>query len=80
MRDIGITRAVTGGQFFVIRAGGRSARRWCTGGGHLVLNGAFTIGDRRLRLIHAVVRRAANLTNAPVAFATSMVSFERVFG
>ncbi|RPI97331.1 MAG: ABC transporter ATP-binding protein, partial [Chloroflexi bacterium] len=50
-------------------------------GGHLVLQGAFTIGtivafSSYLSQLYGVLQQ---LTNAPVAFATSMVSFERVF-
>ncbi len=83
VRDIGITRAVTGSQFFVIiglvGAIGTALVYWV--GGHLVLNGAFTIGTivafaSYLTQLYGALQ---NLTNAPVAFATSMVSFERVF-
>jgi ATP-binding cassette subfamily B protein len=50
-------------------------------GGHLVLNGVFTIGtivafSSYLTRLYGPLQA---LTNAPVAFARSMVSFERVF-
>jgi ATP-binding cassette subfamily B protein len=83
VRDIGVARAVTGSQFFVILglvgAVGTALVYWI--GGHLVLSGAFTIGtivafSSYLSQLYGVLQ---GLTNAPVAFATSMVSFERVF-
>ncbi len=83
VRDIGIQRAVVGSQFFVILglvgAIGTALVYWV--GGHLVLNGTFTIGtivafSSYLAQLYGVLQQ---LTNAPVAFATSMVSFERVF-
>ncbi len=83
VRDIGVRRAVVGSQFFVILglvgAVGTALVYW--GGGHLVLQGTFTIGtivafSSYLTQLYGVLQQ---LTNAPVAFATSMVSFERVF-
>ena len=83
VRDIGIRRAVVGSQFFVILglvgAIGTALVYWV--GGHMVLNGTFTIGtivafSSYLAQLYGVLQQ---LTNAPVAFATSMVSFERVF-
>lgn len=83
VRDIGVRRAVTGSQFFVILglvgAVGTALVYWL--GGHLVLRGTFTIGtivafSSYLTQLYGVLQQ---LTNAPVAFATSMVSFERVF-
>ncbi len=83
VRDIGVTRAVTGSQFFMILglvgAVGTAVVYWV--GGHLVLRGAFTIGtivafSAYLTQLYGVLQA---LTNAPVSFATSMVSFERVF-
>jgi ATP-binding cassette subfamily B protein len=74
---------VVGSQFFVILglvgAIGTALVYWI--GGHLVLSGAFTIGtivafSSYLSQLYGVLQQ---LTNAPVAFATSMVSFERVF-
>jgi ATP-binding cassette subfamily B protein len=83
VRDIGVRRAVVGSQFFVILglvgAIGTALVYWI--GGHMVLSGAFTIGtivafSSYLGQLYGVLQQ---LTNAPVAFATSMVSFERVF-
>jgi ATP-binding cassette subfamily B protein len=83
VRDIGVERAVVGSQFFVILglvgAIGTALVYWV--GGHLVLSGAFTIGtivafSSYLTQLYGVLQQ---LTNAPVTFATSMVSFERVF-
>ncbi len=83
VRDVGVKRAVVGSQFFVVLglvgAVGTAVVYWV--GGHLVLNGTFTIGtivafSSYLTQLYGVLQA---LTNAPVAFATSMVSFERVF-
>ena len=83
VRDIGIRRAVIGVQFFVIislvSAVGTALVYWV--GGHLVLNGTFTIGTivafgAYLTQLYMPLQA---LTNAPVSFATSVVSFERVF-
>ena len=83
VRDIGVRRAVTGVQFFMILglvgAVGTALVYWL--GGHLVLRGTFTVGtivafSSYLTQLYGVLQQ---LTNAPVAFATSMVSFERVF-
>ncbi|NLX11585.1 MAG: ABC transporter ATP-binding protein [Chloroflexi bacterium] len=83
VRDIGVRRAVVGSQFFIIiglvGAIGTALVYWI--GGHLVLRGVFTIGtivafSSYLAQLYGVLQQ---LTNAPVAFATSMVSFERVF-
>lgn len=83
VRDIGVQRAVVGRQLWVIirlvSAVGTALVYWL--GGYLVLHDAFTIG-----LIVAFTVYLADLyaslqalTSAPVDFATSMVSFERVF-
>jgi ATP-binding cassette subfamily B protein len=83
IRDIGIRRAVIGAQFFVviglISAIGTALVYWL--GGHLVLSGAFTIGTivafgSYLTQLYGPLQA---LVNAPVDFATSIVSFERVF-
>jgi ATP-binding cassette subfamily B protein len=83
VRDTGIRRAVVGSQFFVILglvgAIGTALVYWL--GGHLVLSGTFTIGtivafSSYLGQLYGTLQQ---LTNAPVDFATSMVSFERVF-
>jgi ATP-binding cassette subfamily B protein len=83
VRDIGVRQAVIGRWFFLavslVSAVGTALVFWV--GGNLVLGGAFTIGT-----IVAFSTYLANLygplmalTNARVDFATSMVSFERVF-
>jgi ATP-binding cassette subfamily B protein len=83
VRDIGVEQAVVGRWFFLglslVSALGTALVFWI--GGHLVLRGAFSVGT-----IVAFSAYLANLygplmalTNARVDFATSMVSFERVF-
>jgi ATP-binding cassette subfamily B protein len=83
VRDIGIRSAVIGRWFFmmlsVIGAVGSAVVFWV--GGHLVLRGEFTIGtivtfSTYLAQLYGPLMA---LTNAPVEFAQSMVSFERVF-
>ncbi len=83
VRDIGIRRAVIGSQFFTLLGAvgviGTALVFWV--GGHLVLSGVFTIGtivafSAYLGQLYGPLQW---LTNAPVDFATSMVSFERVF-
>lgn len=83
VRDIGIRSAVIGRWFFmmlsVIGAVGSAVVFWV--GGHLVLRGEFTIGtivtfSTYLTQLYGPLMA---LTNAPVEFAQSMVSFERVF-
>ena len=83
VRDTGVRSAVIGRWFFLglslVSALGTALVFWL--GGHLVLRGAFSVGT-----IVAFSAYLANLygplmalTNARVDFATSMVSFERVF-
>ena len=83
VRDIGIRSAVVGRWFFmmlsVVSAVGTAVVYWV--GGMLVLNGEFTIGTivafgTYLTQLYGPLMA---LTNAPVEFAQSMVSFERVF-
>jgi ATP-binding cassette subfamily B protein len=83
VRDIGIRQAVIGRWFFMalslVSAVGTALVFWA--GGHLVLRGAFTIGtivafSVYLRDLYGPLTA---MTNARVEFATSMVSFERVF-
>jgi ATP-binding cassette subfamily B protein len=83
VRDIGIRSAVIGRWFFmmlgVIGAVGSAVVFWV--GGHLVLRGEFTVGtivtfSTYLAQLYGPLMA---LTNAPVEFAQSMVSFERVF-
>lgn len=83
VRDVGIERAVVGSEFFVIiglvSAVGTALVYWI--GGHLVIQQLFTVGTIVAFTAYLVQLYTAlqGLTNAPVAFATSMVSFERVF-
>ncbi len=83
VRDNGIERAYVGSQFFVlislISAVGTALVYWL--GGHLVLEGVFTIGTIVAfgSYLIQLFGPLQALTNAPVAFAQSMVSFERVF-
>ncbi len=83
VRDVGIWRAVTGVTFFMIigllSAVGTALVYGI--GGYLVIRGAFTIGTivafgAYLTNLYASLQ---GLANAPVEFATSIVSFERVF-
>ncbi len=84
MRDTGVRRAVTGSIFFVIiglvSAVGTALVYGI--GGYLVIQHAFTIGTIVAfgsYLATLCTARCNGLANAPVDFATSMVSFERVF-
>jgi ATP-binding cassette, subfamily B, bacterial len=83
VRDIGVTRAVIGARFFVIigliSAVGTALVYWI--GGHLVISGAWLVGDIVAfgALLTQLYGPLQALVNAPVEFATSMVSFERVF-
>ncbi|MFP3854470.1 MAG: ABC transporter ATP-binding protein [Anaerolineales bacterium] len=83
VRDIGVRQAVIGRWFTMglslVSAIGSALVFWA--GGHLVLQGAFTIGTivaftAYLRELYGPLMA---LTNVRVDFATSMVSFERVF-
>jgi len=83
VRDLGIQRAVVGTAFFVI-IGSLSAAGTAVIyglGGYFVMEKAFTIGTivafgSYLANLYGALQ---NLTTAPVDFATSVVSFERVF-
>lgn len=83
VRDLGVRRAVFGMTFFVI-IGLLSAIGTALVygiGGYLVILGTFTIGTivafgAYLTSLYAALQ---GLANAPVEFATSVVSFERVF-
>lgn len=83
VRDLGIHRAVTGATFFVIvgliSAVGTALVYGI--GGYLVIRGAFTIGTIVAfgAYLTSLYSALSGLANAPVEFATSMVSFERVF-
>jgi ATP-binding cassette, subfamily B, bacterial len=83
VRDTGVRRAVTGSIFMVIiglvSAVGTALVYGI--GGYLVMQNAFTIGTivafgAYLTVLYGALQ---SLANAPVDFATSMVSFERVF-
>ena len=83
VREIGVKRATIGTTFFVI-VGLVSAVGTALVfglGGYLVIEGLFTIGTivafgAYLTSLYGALQ---GLTNAPVEFATSVVSFERVF-
>ena len=83
VRDIGVRQAVVGRWFFMglglISAVGTALVFWA--GGHLVLQGAFTIGTivAFAAYLGHLYGPISSLVNARVDFATSMVSFERVF-
>lgn len=83
VRDIGVRQAVVGRWFTLglslVSAIGTALVFWA--GGHLVLRGTFTIGTivaftAYLRELYGPLMA---LSNVRVDFATSMVSFERVF-
>ncbi len=83
VRDIGVRRALVGRWFFMglglSAALGTALLYWA--GGHFVLDGAITVGT--IVAFAAYLGRLygpiSALTNVQVEFATSMVSFERVF-
>jgi len=83
VRDIGIKRAVTGTLFFVsigfISSIGTALVYGA--GGYLVIKNALTIGTIIAlgAYLGSLYSSLQSLTNSPVDFATSMVSFERVF-
>lgn len=83
VRDIGVRSAVISRWFFmmlgVVSAVGTAAIFWV--GGLLVLRGEFTIGTIVAfgTYVGQLYGPLMALTNAPVEFAQSMVSFERVF-
>jgi ATP-binding cassette subfamily B protein len=83
VRDIGVRQATVGRWFFMglslAGAVGTALVFWT--GGHLVLRGAFTTGTIIAfgTYLGQLYGPLAALTNARVDFATSMVSFERVF-
>lgn len=83
VRDVGIRQALVGRWFFMglslAGALGTALVFWV--GGHLVLRGTFTVGTIIAfgTYLTQLYGPLAALTNARVDFATSMVSFERVF-
>lgn len=83
VRDAGVRRAVTGMLFFVsIGLLSSIGVALVYGvGGYMVIQGALTIGTivALAAYLGSLYNALQTLTNAPVDFATSMVSFERVF-
>jgi ATP-binding cassette subfamily B protein len=83
VRDFGVRQATVGRWFFMglslAGALGTALVFWL--GGHLVLQGAFTVGTIIAfgTYLAQLYGPMSALTNARVEFATSMVSFERVF-
>jgi ATP-binding cassette, subfamily B, bacterial len=83
VRDLGIQRALLGAVFFIIiglvSAVGTALVYGI--GGYLVMQKAFTIGTIVAfgSYMSNLYGSLTGLTNAPVDFATSVVSFERVF-
>jgi ATP-binding cassette subfamily B protein len=83
VRDLGVQRAVTGSIFLaiigLISAVGTALVYGL--GGYFVIQGAFTIGTivAFVAYLGSLYGALQGLSNAPVEFATSMVSFERVF-
>ena len=83
VRDLGVRSAVIGRWFFmilgIIGAIGTALVYWV--GGYLTIEGAFTIGTIVAfgAYLGQLYGPLMSLTNSPVEFAQSMVSFERVF-
>ncbi|MCA9969451.1 MAG: ABC transporter ATP-binding protein [Anaerolineales bacterium] len=83
VRDLGVRSAVIGRWFFmmlsIVSAVGTAVVFWI--GAVLVLRGEFTIGTIVAfgSYLSQLYGPLMSLTNAPVEFAQSMVSFERVF-
>lgn len=83
VRDLGVRSAVIGRWFFmvlgIIGAIGTALVYWV--GGYMTIEGAFTIGTIVAfgAYLSQLYGPLMALTNAPVEFAQSMVSFERVF-
>ena len=83
VRELGVRQAVTGAMFFVIiglvsAVGSALVFGY---GGYLVISGAFTVGTIVAfgAYLGSLYGALQGLANAPVNFATSLVSFERVF-
>jgi ATP-binding cassette subfamily B protein len=83
VRDLGIRRALLGAVFFIIigLVGAVGTALVYGIGGYLVMQKAFTIGTIVAfgSYMSSLYGALQGLTNAPVDFATSVVSFERVF-
>jgi ATP-binding cassette subfamily B protein len=83
VRDIGIQRAVVGTSFFVIigLVSAIGTALVYSIGGYLVIQDIFTVGTIVAfgAYLTSLYSSLQGLANAPVEFATSVVSFERVF-
>jgi len=83
VRDLGIGRALLGAMFFIIigLVGAMGTALVYGVGGYLVILKAFTVGTIVAfgSYMSNLYGSLQGLTNAPVDFATSVVSFERVF-
>jgi ATP-binding cassette subfamily B protein len=83
VRDFGIQRAMWGSVFSVIigLVGAVGTALVYGIGGYLVIQSAFTVGMIVAfgSYLGSLYRTLQQLTNAPVDFSTSLVSFERVF-
>jgi ATP-binding cassette subfamily B protein len=83
VRDVGVRRAVVGRWFFLglglVSAVGTALVFWA--GGHLVIGQVITVGTlvAFTAYLAQLYGPISSLTNAPVDFAQSLVSFERVF-
>ncbi len=83
VRDLGVHRAVVGRWFFaalgLVSAVGTAAVFWV--GGYLVIQGGLTLGTIVMfsTLLNQLYGPLSAITNARVEFATSLVSFQRVF-
>ncbi len=83
VRDFGVKRAMVGRGFFaalgLVSAVGTAAVFWV--GGLLVINGELTVGEVVMfsALVAQLYGPLSALSNSRVEFATSLVSFERVF-
>lgn len=83
VRDLGVRSAVVGRWFFmtlgIIGAVGTALVYWV--GGRLTIQGVFTVGTIVAfgAYLTQLYGPLMSLTNSPVEFAQSMVSFERVF-
>ncbi|HSQ18024.1 MAG TPA: ABC transporter ATP-binding protein, partial [Anaerolineales bacterium] len=83
VRDLGVQRAFTGSIFMAIIGliSGVGTALVYGLGGYFVIEGAFTVGTIVAfgAYMGSLYGALQGLSNAPVEFATSMVSFERVF-
>jgi ATP-binding cassette, subfamily B, bacterial len=83
VRDVGVREAVLGDGFWLfiglLGVFGTALVYWV--GGYMVLQGSFTIGTivAFSAFLTQLYGPLQSLTNTPVSFARSMVSFERVF-